>query len=113
MYHSKNPRPCAFGNYTPLPKTNMDIQHVGLEKVTPLKKWQFRVSMLDFCGVSWFIFTTKPFHQSIHSFRSAPMVAGGHCKSQRDQWRNCGQELVQALGVQGISAYWKVSRLGV
>ena len=31
-----------------LPKTNMDTQNDGLEKVSPFEKWQFLVSMLDF-----------------------------------------------------------------
>ncbi len=36
-----------------LPKTNMDTQNDGLEKVTPLKYLQFLVSMLDFWGVKF------------------------------------------------------------
>ena len=43
-----------FEKYT-LPKTNMDTQNTqndGLEKVTPLKKGNFLVSMLDFWGVT-------------------------------------------------------------
>ena len=33
----------------------MDIQNYGLEKVTPLKRWSFLVSMLNFWGVDTFI----------------------------------------------------------
>ena len=33
------------------PKTNMDTQNDGLEKVDPFKIWPFLVSMLDFWGV--------------------------------------------------------------
>ena len=33
------------------PKTNMDTQNDGLEKVDSFKIWQFLVSMLDFWGV--------------------------------------------------------------
>ena len=36
--------------FTP-PKTNMDTQNNGLEKVTPFKTLQVFVSMLDFWGV--------------------------------------------------------------
>ena len=39
-----------FGTLTH-PKTNMDAQHDGLEKVTPFKHGNFLISMLDFWGV--------------------------------------------------------------
>ena len=33
---------------TTLPKTNMDTQNDGVEKITPLNKWQLMVSMVVF-----------------------------------------------------------------
>ena len=41
-----------------LPKTNMDTQNDGLEKVTPFTR-QFLVSMLNFWGVNYEDETTK------------------------------------------------------
>ncbi len=53
-----------------LPKTNMDTQNDGLEKVTPFKHGNFWLSMLDFWGVlinKWKIFTLiHPFVRVLH-----------------------------------------------